>query len=426
MFVGILFIIFLVFLFLSVPVAFAMAAAGGFTLMIEGIDLIGAIPRIFSGMNSMSLLCIPFFMLSGSLMEYGGISKQLVAFAKSLVGHLTGGLAHVCVLSSMIFASVSGSSVASAMAFGNILVPAMNKSGYDKGFTSTIQACGGTLGPIIPPSIVMIMYCSITGISVGAMFVAGFIPGIMIGVGLMLVSYFYAKRAGIPKEEKQPLSEVWRSFKGAVWALLMPVIIVGGILSGLFTATESGMIASIYGIFVGRVIYKELKWSDLPKVLVNTALASAKVLFLSGMANILGWELARLDLPANVITFMSGLTDNKWIVLSLVILLFVIIGCFVETVAALIIFIPVLYPLAAQFGFEPIHFAIVVIVTLVMGQVTPPVGVILFLTTSMNGVSIKQTFPYLKPCLCVFAAVILLCAFVPDIPMFLPRLLYGM
>ena len=265
MYVGILFVIFLILLVLSMPVAFAMAAAGGFSLMAEGVDLIGAVPRIFSGMNSMSLLAIPFFLLSGSLMEYGGISKQLVAFAKSLVGHLTGGLAHVCVLSSMIFASVSGSSVASAMAFGNILVPAMNKGGYDKGFTSTIQACGGTLGPIIPPSIVMIMYCSITGISVGAMFMAGFIPGILIGVGLMIVSYFYAKKAGIPKEGKLPASEVWKSFKGAVWALFMPVIIVGGILSGLFTATESGMIAVVYGIFIGKVIYKELKWKDLPR-----------------------------------------------------------------------------------------------------------------------------------------------------------------
>ena len=425
MYVGILFVIFLILLVLSMPVAFAMAAAGGFSLMAEGVDLIGAVPRIFSGMNSMSLLAIPFFLLSGSLMEYGGISKQLVAFAKSLVGHLTGGLAHVCVLSSMIFASVSGSSVASAMAFGNILVPAMNKGGYDKGFTSTIQACGGTLGPIIPPSIVMIMYCSITGISVGAMFMAGFIPGILIGVGLMIVSYFYAKKAGIPKEGKLPASEVWKSFKGAVWALFMPVIIVGGILSGLFTATESGMIAVVYGIFIGKVIYKELKWKDLPRVLVNTALASAKVLFLSGMANIMGWELARLNFPSMVINGISMLTENKWVILLLVIGLFMLVGCFVETVAAIVVFIPVLYPLAAQFGFEPIHFAIVVILTLVMGQVTPPVGVILFLTSSMNGISIKRTFRYLIPCLAVFMAVILICAFVPGVPMLLPRLFYG-
>lgn len=425
MYVGALFIIFLLLLVLSMPVAFAMAASGGFTLMMEGVDLIGAVPRVFSGMNSMSLLAIPFFLLSGSLMEYGGISKQLVAFAKSLVGHLTGGLAHVCVLSSMIFASVSGSSVASAMAFGNILVPAMNKSGYDKGFTSTIQACGGTLGPIIPPSIVMIMYCSITGISVGAMFMAGFIPGILIGIGLMIVSYLYAKKAGIPKEEKLPSAEVWKSFKGAVWALFMPVIIVGGILSGWFTATESGMIAVVYGIFIGKVIYKELKWKDLPKIFVNTALASAKVLFVSGMANILGWELARLNFPSMVINGISRVTENKWIIMLLIIGLFMLVGCFVETVAAIVVFIPVLYPLAAQFGFEPIHFAIVVILTLVMGQVTPPVGVILFLTSSMNGISIKQTFKYLVPCIGVFVAVILICAFIPDIPMLLPRIFYG-
>ncbi|MBT9777932.1 TRAP transporter large permease subunit [Clostridium sp. MCC353] len=425
MYVGALFIIFMLLLVLSMPVAFAMASAGGFTLLLEGVDLIGAVPRVFSGMNSMSLLAIPFFLLSGSLMEYGGISKQLVAFAKALVGHLTGGLAHVCVLSSMIFASVSGSSVASAMAFGNILVPAMNKSGYDKGFTSTIQACGGTLGPIIPPSIVMIMYCSITGISVGAMFMAGFIPGILIGIGLMIVSYVYAKKAGIPKEEKVPAGEVWKAFKGAVWALFMPVIIVGGILSGLFTATESGMIAVVYGIFIGKVIYKELEWKALPKIFVNTALASAKVLFVSGMANILGWELARLNFPTMVIHGISRMTENKWIIMLLIIGLFMLVGCFVETVAAIVIFIPVLYPLAAQFGFEPIHFAIVVILTLVMGQVTPPVGVILFLTSSMNGISIKRTFRYLLPCLAVFMAVIFICAFVPDVPMLLPRLFYG-
>ena len=318
---AVLFLIFIMMLIFAVPLAFAMGAAGSVAVLLDGnVDILGIVPRVFAGMNSVAMMAIPFFILSGSIMEAGNISKELVNFAKALVGHLRGGLAHVCVVSCMLFAAVSGSSVATALAFGNILVPAMNKDGYDKSFTATLQACGGTIGPIIPPSILMVMYCSIAGISVGSMFMAGVVPGILMGIALMIVSYFYAKKNNIPKSEKMPAKEKVRVILKAVWALLMPVIIIGGTMSGFCSPSEAGMLACIYGLIVGRVVYKGFRLKDLPEVFAKGALSGATILILNGMANIMGWQLARVNFPTMVSEFLGSITHSSLGVLFIVVM----------------------------------------------------------------------------------------------------------
>ncbi|MGI6031674.1 MAG: TRAP transporter large permease [Eubacteriales bacterium] len=423
---AILFGVFILMIIFAMPLAFAMGAAGCLAVLLDGqVDILGVIPRIFAGMNSVSMMAVPFFILSGSIMEAGNISKQLVNFSKALVGHLTGGLAHVCVVSCMMFAAVSGSSVATALAFGNILVPAMNKNGYDKSFTATLQACGGTIGPIIPPSILMVMYCSVAGISVGAMFMAGVIPGILMGVALMVVSYFYAKKNNIPREEKMPLGEKLRTVFDAFWALLMPVIIIWGTLSGICSPSEAGMLACVYGLIVGKFLYKGLKFKDLPEVFGKGAMSGATILALTGFANIMGWQLARVNFPQMVTGFISGITSNPYGVITIVVIFLLILGMFMETCAATVIFAPVLYPLANQFGIDPIQFGLIIVFTLVIGQVTPPVGVLLSTTSSLLGVPMHSTFKYLKPCFASLLVVLLLCMFVEPISTFLPNLIFG-
>ena len=412
-------------LIFAVPLAFAMGAAGSVAVLLDGnVDILGIVPRVFAGMNSVAMMAIPFFILSGSIMEAGNISKELVNFAKALVGHLRGGLAHVCVVSCMLFAAVSGSSVATALAFGNILVPAMNKDGYDKSFTATLQACGGTIGPIIPPSILMVMYCSIAGISVGSMFMAGVVPGILMGIALMIVSYFYAKKNNIPKSEKMPAKEKVRVILKAVWALLMPVIIIGGTMSGFCSPSEAGMLACIYGLIVGRVVYKGFRLKDLPEVFAKGALSGATILILNGMANIMGWQLARVNFPTMVSEFLGSITHSSLGVLFIVVIFLMILGMFMETCAATVIFAPVLYPMAIQFGIDPIQFGLVVVLTLVIGQITPPVGVLLSTTTSLIGVPMQSTFKYLVPCLISLLVVLVLCVLIPQFSLILPEIVY--
>lgn len=425
MLLAFLFIVFIFMILFSVPISFCMGAAAVFTILIEGkVPVIGAIQRLFVGMDSLPLLAIPFFMLAGSLMETGGISKRLIRFANSLVGHFKGGLAKVSVLASMIFAGISGSSAADTAAIGSLMMPVMIKEGYSKGFTATLQACAGTIGPIIPPSILMIIYGSITGLSIGAMFLAGIIPGILIGVGLMVVSHIYAVKAKIPSSSKLSIKEVKESFLDALWALIMPFLIIGGILTGIFTATEAGMIGVIYGLGVGLFIYKELTFKDLPKLFLDSAKVASSILLIAGMANITGWVLARLQFPQVSVNFLTSLSTDPNVIMLVVIIFFLILGCFVETIAAMIIFVPVLHPIATQFGYDPIHFALVIIITLLIGQVTPPVGVLLFLTTSMIKIELKDTLKYIPACVGMMTLTLLIVAYFPVIVMYIPRLFF--
>ena len=426
MYLFLLFLAFCIMLAFSIPIAFCMGASALFALLIEGkIPLVVVVQKLFTGMDSLPLIAIPFFMLAGQLMEYGGISRRMVRFASSLVGHLKGGISIVCVLASMIFAGISGSSSADTTAIGSILMPAMIKKGYPKGFVATLQACAGTIGPVIPPSILMIIYGSITGLSIGEMFLAGVIPGAFIGLGLMFGAYIFSVKENFPKEGKASWREIWRSFVDSIWALIMPLLIIGGIIFGVFTATEAGMIAVLYGLFIGLVIYREIRIKDLPRMFLVSAKVSASLMFVAGMANVFAWVLARHQFPSFSVQFLSSISNNPKVIILFVILFFLVLGCFVETLAAMIIFVPVLQPIVAQFGYDPIHFALIIIVTLLIGQVTPPVGVLLFLTTSMIGIELKQTMRYVTGFVTLMILVLLLIAYTEDFVMFLPRLVFG-
>lgn len=323
-----IFVLFLGMIVLTLPIAFSMELSTVLTMIFngQGNALIAILTKLFSGTNSTSFLAIPFFILAGALMEQGGISDKILEFANGLVGHLRGGLAMVTVLYATLFSAVTGSAVAATTAVGATMMPAMNKKGYDKGFTAALQASAGTLGPIIPPSVSMIMISAMTGESVANLFLAGFLPGFMIAAFLMLVGYPYARKHDIPKEPKQSGKETWKAFTGAVWALLSPVIIIGGILSGMFTATESGMISCVYSIIVGMFVYKGLTLKKLVEVFKKSVIGSAQIMFLVAMANVFAWILTRNSFGTLCANLLGDIASNRVAFMLIMVLFFLILG----------------------------------------------------------------------------------------------------
>lgn len=426
---GLALVCFLIFLFLlifNVPLGFSMGASGVLTLFIDGsVDPVSAIMRVFSGINSISMLAVPFFILSGVLMEGGAISGEIVSFSRAVVGRVRGSLAHVCVVACMLFASVSGSAMATALAFSNLLAPAMKKDGYGTDFICALQACGGTLGPIIPPSILMIMYCSYANISVGSMFLAGIVPGVLCGVGLMVCSYFYAKKNNIPLTPKMAGKERTKAILHAIPALLMPVIIIGGTMAGFSSPTEAGMVACLYGIIIGLFVYKGLKLKDLPKIFAKAAITAATTLIMVGLANLMGYMLLRLNFAKIIGDFLGGVTSNPLLVMLIVVLFLFILGMFMESTAAMIIFAPILAPLALEFGINPIQFGLIVVMCQCVAQVTPPVGALLSATTFSQGIPVQQSYKPLIPMVIAEMAVLILTVLIPEVSVWLPGVLMG-
>ena len=375
------FILFFVFLMLGVPIAFSLGLGSvGAIFMDDKISSMLVAQKLFSSINSFSLMAIPFFMLSGELMEAGGISKRLVNIAKAFVGHITGGIGMVDIGTSVLFAGVSGSAAADTAAVGSMLIPSMLKNGYPRGLAAVIQACAGSLGPIIPPSLTMIIYCSLTGLSIGECFMAGVIPGLIIGLGVAVVTYFYARRLGIKGDERVPYRERLTAIKDGILAIIMPLIIIGGIVSGIFTPTESGAIAVIYALVIGMFVYKEFTYRELPRIFLKAASMTGMALLIVAGASIFSWLVAYEKFPKMIITFLTGLTDNKYVIMMLLVLFLLFVGMFIETLSATIICAPILMPVAAQYGIDPIQFALIMVITLVYAGVTPPVGGVLFIT----------------------------------------------
>ena len=417
--------IFLVLLIFAVPLGHAMAAAGVIIMATEGINAMGAVQRIFAGINSISLIAVPLFILSGLLMEGGNISKGIVDFARAFFGHIRGGLGHVCVVSCMIFAAVSGSAMATALAFSNLLAPAMKEDGYETPFIAGLQACGGTLGPIIPPSILMIMYSSYSGVSVASLFMSGIIPGILMGIGLMICCYRYAKKRDIRLLPKIAGKERAKIVGHSIWALLMPVIIVGGTMAGFCSPSEAGMVACLYGLVVGTVVYKGLRLRDLPQLLSRAAITSSTVLILMGLANLMGYMLARLNFASIIGDFFASFTDSSMLVFFIIVVFLLLLGCVMESNAATVIFAPVLYPIANAFGINPIQFGLVFVICECIAQITPPVGALLSATASIQGVPLQSTIKHVIPMLIAEVAVLLLVMLFPPLSTFLPSVLVG-
>ena len=420
----ILFGLLIVFFALGVPIAISMGLASALAIWFDGgTPLIVLVQRSFTSIDSFPLMAIPFFILAGTLMEFGGISKRLIAFANVLTGHFAGGLAIVTVVTSMFFAAISGSSAATTAALGSLLIPAMISRGYHRNFAGAVQAVSGELGVIIPPSIPLILYGVSAGVSIGDLFMAGMMPGILIGLSLIVTVYFISKKRNYPKEERKTSAEVWKAFKDAFLALLMPVIILGGIYGGIFTPTEAAGVAVAYAFIVGVFIYKEIKIKELLKIFINSAITTSTIMFIIASAGLFGWVLTREGVPQDVATFLIGISDNPIVFLLVVNLFLIIVGMFMETNASIIILTPLLVPVAMQLGVDPVHFGIIMIVNLALGMCTPPLGINLFIASEIAKIRLDQITRGMIPFYFVLVLVLLLVTYIPQISLFLPNLL---
>jgi tripartite ATP-independent transporter DctM subunit len=406
---------------LRVPIVFAMGVSGGLALMVGGIPLNLLVQRMVASVDSFALLAVPFFILTGELMEAGGISGRLVRLASTLVGRFRGGLGAVCVVTTTIFSGISGSSASDASAVGSILIPQMIRRGYSRPYAAALQAAAAVNGPIIPPSVLMIVYASIANVSVGAMFLGGFIPGIIVAIGLLIGNFIWARRVGYASEAPAGWTDIARATVDAGWGLMVPVIIMGGIISGIFTATESGAIAAVYSAVVAMFIYRDLEFRRLGGLLLRAVRTTAQVMIIISAAGVFGWLLAAAQFPTQAAATLVALTDDKWIALSLVILFLLVIGCIMEILAAAIILIPVLFPIAAHYGFDQVHFAVVMVIAMALGSVTPPVGVTLYVTLGIADSNIREVNPYIWYFVAIIVVVLMLVAFVPATVLVLPH-----
>lgn len=419
----VLFLTFVLLVFLGVPIAFSLGLSALLYLVVMDIPLNVIPQKMYVGIDSFTLLCIPGFVLAGNLMNVGGITNRIIQFANSVIGFIRGGLGLATVGSSMVFAGISGTALAETASLGSVLIPAMKRERYDAGFASALVASASTIGPIIPPSLPMIIVGTLTGISVGKMFVAGIVPGVLIGILLMAVVYVISVRRGYPKGERQPLSVVVKSFFNAFWAIMMTVLILYGILGGLFTPTEASVMAVLYALVVGKFIYRELRFRDLPKIFVSSMISSAGIMILVGLANLFGWILVSEQIPQLIAETILSISTNKYVVLLLINLFLLFVGLFMETIAALVILFPVLLPVALEIGMDPVQFGVMVVLNLVIGLVTPPVGVCLFVAAGIGKVSLGRAARALLPFLAVELIVLFLVAYVPGVTLYLPKLL---
>jgi C4-dicarboxylate transporter, DctM subunit len=424
MLVAALFISFAAALILGVPVAIALGLSSAIYLYLADIDLTVVAQFMYAGMDSFVLLCIPGFVLAGNLMNGGGITDQIVRFGNALVGHIRGGLGLANVTGSMIFAGISGTAVAETASIGAVMIPAMRKSGYDTPFAAAVTAAASTVGPIIPPSVPMIIAGTLTGLSVGKMFLAGAVPGLLLGLGMMLTVYILARLRSYPKGQWVGFGELLRSSRGAFWAILMTVIILFGIVGGFFTPTEASVVSALYAFVIGLFVYKGFRLKDLPGILLESAIGSGGLILLVGLANVFGWILTSEQIPQAIAAAMLSLTTNKYLIILLINILLLIVGTFMETIAALIILFPPLLAVATQVGIDPIHFAVFAILNLMIGLTTPPVGVCLFVAANIGKITLGQVSRAIWPFLLCNIIVLFLVSYVPAISLWLPNLFY--
>ena len=416
--------IFIIFLMIGLPVFFGLLAAPGLLLWLNGQprDLALLYRNVYNGMDSFPLMAIPFFMLAGVLMNRGGITSRLVEFSQAIMGHFRGGLAHVNILSSMLFAGLSGSAVADTSAIGSMLVPAMVKNGYTRKFSAAITAASSVIGPIIPPSGIMIIYSYVMGESVAALFLAGIIPGILVGLGLMLMTWVMAQRYDFPVATKRATwSERGNASIKAFFPLLTPLIILGGILGGIFTPTEASAVAVAYALIVSLFILKSMTVRDLPKVLTEAAMVSSVVLLLVGAAMAFKTVVSLSHAPEILAAWILGLSENPLILLFLINLLLFGVGMFLDAGPAIIILAPILGPIFINLGVHPVHFAIIMSVNLTVGLATPPMGLVLFVASSVSGERIESISKAILPFLVVEVVVIFMITYIPAVSLAIPR-----
>ncbi len=415
--------VFLLGLAAGVPVAITLGVASLAYLYVAGIPFVVIPQKMYAGIDIFVLLCIPGFILAGNLMNSGGITTRIIRFAQALVGWMRGGLGMTNVASSMLFGGVSGTAVADAASIGGMMIPGMKKAGYPADFSAAVTAASSTVGPIIPPSVPMIIVGSLSGISVGKMFIAGAIPGILMGVAMMVTTYILAIRRGYPRQEWQGMGELGRSFIGAFWALAMTALIVVGLLSGLATPTETAVVASVYAFLVGAFVYRDLPLRKVPKIIIDSAITSAAILVLIGTANVFGWILVSERIPQAIAGWVLSYTDNRLVVILLINLVLLFVGMFMETIAALIILFVPLLTLATSVGIDPLHFAVFAVLNLMIGLTTPPVGVCLFVCANIARLPLAPVVRAIMPFLLCNICVLLLVSYIPAISTWLPNLI---
>lgn len=416
-------VVFLIGLVIGLPVAVTLGVSSLSYLLMMGIPPVVMPQKMYAGMDVFVLLSIPGFILAGNLMNRGGITERIIRFANSLVGWIRGGLGLTNVAASMLFGGITGTAVADAASIGGVMIPGMKKAGYPADFSAAVTAASSTVGPIIPPSVPMIIVGALSGISVGKMFLAGAIPGILMGLAMMVTTYLIARKKNFPKQDWQGVGEIGRAFGGAFWALAMTGIILYGLLSGIATPTETAIVASVYAMVVGLFIYRELPVLEIPKIIVDSAVSATGILLLVGFANVFGWILVSERIPQAIATAVLSFTDNKFLVILIINILLLIVGMFMETIAALIILFVPLLALAVAVDIEPLHFATFAVLNLMIGLTTPPLGVCLFVCAGIARLPLTPVVIAILPFLLTNILVLLLVSYVPAVSTWLPSVL---
>jgi tripartite ATP-independent transporter DctM subunit len=415
-----LFISFAIMILLNFPIAFSLFLSSALTIYTAGIPLVSVVQRSVVATNSFTLLAIPFFMLAGNLMGAGGISSRLIRFANSLVGWITGGLAHVNVLTSMLFAGITGAAVADTSAVGSMIIPAMKEDGYADDFTVAVTVSSSVIGIIIPPSIPFVLYGVITGVSIGKLFLGGLVPGIIIGISQMGISYYKAKKYHYGTKHPFSLKKMLVAFKDSFFAILTPVIVLGGILLGVVTPTEAAVTATIYALLVGFFVYKELNLKMLPGIIIESAKTTATVMFMLAGAYLFGWVVTNAQLPQKIVVLVTSITNSKEIITLLLVLVYFICGMFLDLSANIILLCPIFFPLIEAVGIDPLFFGIITVIALGIGLVTPPVGACLFIGCKIGNISLergaKATVPFIISFLLILVVFILFPQIVVAVP----------
>jgi len=416
------FLLFGLTLVMGIPIVFVLASTGITLFLLGNNDLIIFPQRLIAGTNSFPLMAIPLFILAGELMNIGGITNRIFDFARALVGHIRGGLGHANVVASMVFAGMSGAAVADTAGLGTVEIKAMKDQNYDPEFSAAVTVASSTIGPIIPPSINFILYGSLASVSTGALFLGGIIPGILMGISMMILVYVLAVRRNYPKEQRASAQLLWSTFIRAFFPLLTPAIILGGIFLGIATPTEASVMAVVYALILGTFVYRQIKWKDFYEIFLRTSIITGSILLIIGVASPFGFMLAKMQIPQIMAQAFFGLTDNTIIIWIMILALLLLLGCFMDATAIMIVLVPILLPTLTAFQIDLVHFGVVMSLALAIGLITPPVGLCLFLGSQIAEVPldrvIKATIPFFIP----LVAVLILITFIPQIVTFIPKL----
>ncbi|WNS76560.1 TRAP transporter large permease [Bacillus sp. DTU_2020_1000418_1_SI_GHA_SEK_038] len=418
----ILFLMILIFFFLfsSTPIFVALTISSFFTILfLTDIQPMILIQRLFGGIDQFALMALPFFIFAANIMEVGGLSKRILRWARGLVGHLSGGVAMTTQISSMFFGALSGSSPATVVAIGKIMYPEMIRGKYNKGFAAALLASSGAVSLIIPPSITLIIFGSVTGVSVGSLFIAGIGAGIIFGLSSIVYIYIYARKNNIPRDKKASAGELWDATKKAAWALMIPVIILGGIYGGIFTPTEAAGVSAVYALLISLFVYKEMDMKSLYRVCVDSAVLSAQVLVLVAAAQVLGWMLTRGQVPQAIATWITTNVETSFMFLMVLNVVLLILGMFMEGVAAIIIVAPLIFPTAVSMGIDPVHLGVIIITNLAIGMYTPPFGLNLFVTQGITNLKIPEMMPGILRFLAFNIIGLLIITYIPEASLFL-------